>query len=306
MKFAEKLRAFFGGQSAEQKEFFESLADLLIEGDFGAALAMETVDKLEAVCRKEKITGPEEVKARLAVILKEYLPEAAAPSQPEERFKVILLLGVNGVGKTTTAAKLAFYYMRDARGGKQSGGSAVKPLLAAADTFRAAAIEQLEIHGKNLGVRVVAHKQGGDAAAVVFDALQAARAGAYNPVIADTAGRMHTKTALLEELKKIDRVVERFAAAGPEGAAGGVTYLKYLCLDATTGTNALVQAETFNEAVRLDGVILTKLDSTARGGVIFPLAVKLGLPVVFVGSGERYENFAPFNAGSFLSEFLAG
>jgi len=372
MKFGEKLKAFFGIKSAEQQEFYDSLADLLIEGDFGASLAMQTVDKLEAACKKEKITVPDEVKAKLSFILKEYLLESGrSPAQAQGRalrgsasapfpplrsgnacaplqslartpqppqggagipFTVILLLGVNGVGKTSTAAKLAFYCM-------QGGEGAAKPLLAAADTFRAAAIEQLEIHGKRLGVRVVAHKQGGDAAAVVYDALQAAKAGGYNPVIVDTAGRMHTKTALIEELKKIDRIVERFAsaasgAATPPGAAAppagapskapsagappssaadsgaegtpseGITYLKYLCLDATTGTNALAQAETFNEAVRLDGVILTKLDSTARGGVVFPLAVNLKLPVVFVCNGERCENFSSFNADDFLREFL--
>jgi fused signal recognition particle receptor len=204
---------------------------------------------------------------------------------------VVLLLGVNGVGKTTTAAKLALYF-RDRYGRK--------PILAAADTFRAAAIDQLKIHGERLGVRVVAHQHGGDSAAVVYDAIEAARAGGGDLILADTAGRMHTRAALVEELKKIDRVVETKALSG--GKAQGA-YRKYLVLDATTGRNAFAQAETFHQAVSLDGVILTKYDSGAKGGVVFSLMDGLGLPVIYLCDGEKYENIRPFDPSAFVREF---
>jgi fused signal recognition particle receptor len=198
-----------------------------------------------------------------------------------------LLLGVNGVGKTTSAAKLASLYSREG-----------KTILAAADTFRAAAIEQLKIHGERLGIRVIAQKHNSDPAAVLHDAMEAAIHGKYLALVADTAGRMHTRAALIGELTKISRVIEGGAGEGR------LVYRKFLVLDATTGGNALAQAETFNEAVKLDGVILTKFDSTARGGVVFPLAVNLKLPVVYVCDGERYEDIHEFNAESFVKEFL--
>ncbi|MDR2370293.1 MAG: signal recognition particle-docking protein FtsY, partial [Treponema sp.] len=198
---------------------------------------------------------------------------------------VIILLGVNGVGKTTTAAKLAGYY-RDTE--KR------RPILAAADTFRAAAVDQLKIHGERLGVRVVAHQRGGDPAAVVYDAVEAAGAGGGDLVIADTAGRMHTKSALVEELRKIDRVVE---------SRGGASCVKWLVLDATTGRNALAQAEVFHEAVSLSGCILTKYDSGARGGVVFSLSSELRLPVVYLCEGERYGDIRAFDPREYAREF---
>jgi fused signal recognition particle receptor len=174
-----------------------------------------------------------------------------------------------------------------------------KVILAAADTFRAAAIDQLKIHGERLGIRVVHHNQGGDPAAVIYDALEAAIAGGYRTLIADTAGRMHTKSALVEELKKIDRVIQSKTAAPLR-----VKTSRYLVIDSTTGGNAFVQAETFHNAVKLDGVILTKVDSGAKGGVLFPLASKLKLPAIFICNGEKYENFAPFNAENYVRGFL--
>jgi fused signal recognition particle receptor len=300
MTFADKIKSFFGGKPELTEEFFEGLGDLLVEGDFGASLAMQAVEELQARCKKEKITTAGEARKLLSVLLGEYLArgERETARCEDGAFNVILLLGVNGVGKTTTAAKLAWHF--------KTGQPAAKPLLAAADTFRAAAIDQLVIHGERLGVRVVAHKQHGDAAAVVYDALDAANSGGYNPVIADTAGRMHTKSALVEELKKIDRVVDRFKIQEDAKGTGGkkIRYLKYLVLDATTGSNAFAQAETFNDAVRLDGVILTKLDSSAKGGIIFALAARLNLPVRYTGNGEKYENLSPFNAETYIAEFL--
>jgi fused signal recognition particle receptor len=290
--FKEKIKNLFGIRDAVKDEFFDDLADLLVEGDFGAAESYSTVEKLRERCRKEKISDPEGVRRTLAAVLEDVLLSGKAEAGVEVTFPpgkvtVILLLGVNGVGKTTTAAKLAaLYRARDNR----------KPVLAAADTFRAAAIDQLKIHGERLGVRVVAHKQGGDPAAVVYDALETAQAGGGDLIIADTAGRMHTKAALVEELKKIDRVVDSKAAGGP--------YIKWLILDATTGRNALAQAEIFHEAVQLDGVILTKFDSTARGGAVFSLAETLKLPVRYVCDGEKYEDIRPFEPSGYAREFV--
>jgi fused signal recognition particle receptor len=289
MSFSDKLKHFFGLTSTLDDDFFDDLADMLIEGDFGALLAFETVDELKRRCKKENIRDAETARMILSKILKGILQKAQNQQEISDetgkQTKVILLLGVNGVGKTTTAAKLAHLLRED-----------TKIILAAADTFRAAAIDQLKIHGERLGIRVIAHKQGGDPAAVVYDALDAALAGRYGYVVADTAGRMHTKAALVEELKKIDRVTQ-------SKGAGRRTY-RWIVLDATTGGNALVQAETFHEAVKLDGVILSKMDSSAKGGIVFPLAAKLKLPVLYICDGEKYENIRPFNADECIREFL--
>jgi fused signal recognition particle receptor len=281
--FANRVRSFFSRGQALEDDFFDDLADLLVEGDFGASEAFKTVEDLRGICKKEKITDPLAAKTALAAILEAGLAVSPVPDDllSLTGFTVVLLLGVNGAGKTTTAAKLA------------SLAGNVKPILAAADTFRAAAIEQLKIHGQRLGVRVVAHQHGGDPAAVLYDAIEAA--GKKGLVIADTAGRMHTKTALVEELKKIDRVVETRAPSA--------RYLKWLVLDATTGRNAIAQAETFNEAVKVDGVILTKCDSSARGGAVYSLAA-LGLPVVYLCFGEKYEDIKPFDPHTYTKEFL--
>ena len=287
LKFAERLKNFFGIKKAISDELFEELTDLLIEGDFGAEGAYKLADKLRSVCKKEKISDTEEAYRALARLLEESLIPTRAPDVASATgVTVLLLLGVNGVGKTTSVAKLAARYRALGK----------RPILAAADTFRAAAIEQLKIHGERLGIRVVAHKHGGDPAAVVYDALEAAQAGGGDLIIADTAGRMHTKSALVEELKKIDRIVEN--------KAKGAQYIKYLVLDATTGRNAMVQAETFRDAVALDGVILTKLDSSAKCGVVFSLAGELGLPVVFVCNGEKYEDISDFDPHNYATTFV--
>jgi fused signal recognition particle receptor len=290
-EFRERLKAFFSPGRSLSEELFEDLSDLLVEGDFGAREAYQTADRLREQCRKEKLAEAGEVREALALLLEELLREAPA-FDPESFFggsggenpAVILLLGVNGTGKTTTAAKLAARY-RDRY--------QLKPVFAAADTFRAAAVDQLKIHGERLGLRVVAHRSGGDPAAVIYDAVEAARSGGGNPVIADTAGRMHTKSALVEELRKIDRVVESRSSR----------YIKYLVLDATTGRNALAQAEIFAEAVSPDGVILTKYDSSARGGAVFSLASALKLPVVYLCTGEKYGDIGPFDPRLFAREF---
>jgi len=286
MKFADKIKNFFAGRSAISQEFFDDLADLLVEGDIGAQEAFGTVELLEQICKKEKISQPQEARERLAGLLEKMLVDNMKDLPPplQDGQAVILLLGVNGVGKTTTAAKIASMYK----------GQGQHPVLAAADTFRAAAIDQLKIHGERLGLRVVAHQQGGDPAAVVYDAIEAA--GSINGVvIADTAGRMHTKSALVEELRKIDRIVETKAA--------GARYVKYLVLDATTGRNALSQAEIFSGAVSPQAAILTKYDSTAKGGAVFSLASVLHMPVAYLCTGEKYGDIKAFNPHDFAREF---
>jgi fused signal recognition particle receptor len=290
MKFAEKIKLFFNKTAALSEELFEDLSDLLVEGDFGAAEAYATVELLRERCKKEKITSPAELPHKLAELLEAELRqggmEGLPPALSEDKLVIVLLLGVNGVGKTTTAAKLAALWRERYNR---------KPILAAADTFRAAAIDQLKIHGERLGVRVVAHQHGGDPAAVVYDAVESAQAGNGDLIIADTAGRMHTKSALVEELRKIDRVVESRAA--------GARYIKYLVLDSTTGRNALAQAEIFHEAVAPDGVILTKYDSTARGGVVFSLASGLRLPVAYLCTGEQYGDIHVFDPHNYARDF---
>ncbi|MDR1231204.1 MAG: signal recognition particle-docking protein FtsY [Spirochaetaceae bacterium] len=304
MAFADKIKAFFGGRGVPGDEELEGLSDLLVEGDFGAGEAFQTADALRERCRKEKCADGGGAKKVLGAILLESLAKAgvakrlplssavAVPRTAAEPapLSVILLLGVNGVGKTTTAAKLCAYY------------AAYRPVLAAADTFRAGAIDQLKHHGERLGVRVVAHKSGGDPAAVVYDAIKAADADGSRLVIADTAGRMHTKKALVEELKKIDRIIQNADNSGDGN--GEIVYLKYLVLDATTGRNAVGQAEIFHEAVKLDGVILSKTDSTAKGGVVFSLAGQFALPTAFLCSGEQYADMSVFEPERFVSRFL--
>ena len=284
VKFAERIKSFFSKSSAIGEDFFEDLADLLVEGDLGAKEAFAITDVLREICKKEKIALPEEARSRLAGLLEEQLQavQAPGPASLENKQTVILLLGVNGVGKTTTAAKLAAMYQ-----------DYTKPILAAADTFRAAAIDQLKIHGQRLGLRVVAHQQGGDPAAVVYDAIEAA--GTEGMVIADTAGRMHTKSALVEELRKIDRIVET--------KAPGAHYLKYLVLDATTGRNALAQAQIFCEAVAPQAAIITKFDSTAKAGVVFSLAAELRLSAAYLCTGEKYADISVFDPHHFAREF---
>jgi fused signal recognition particle receptor len=286
--FAERFKKFFGLEKKLSEELFEDLSDLLVEGDFGASAAFKTVDELRLICKKERISDPAQAQRALAELLETSLcPAPALALEAGGPLAVMLLLGVNGAGKTTTAAKLADRLRRlDRR----------RPILAAADTFRAAASEQLKIHGERLGARVVAHKQGGDSAAVVYDAIEAAQAGGGDLIIVDTAGRMHTKSALVEELKKIDRVADLKAPLARR--------YRFLVLDATTGRNALAQAEIFHQAVALDGVVLTKFDSSARGGVVFSLSTELRLPVAFICHGEGYGDISPFDPGKYAKEFI--
>lgn len=286
VSFAEKIKSLFSGRSAESDAFFDDLADALIEGDIGAKLAMEVMDSLEAACRKEKISGQKEILSKLKEELLPFAKECRLQVQ-EGKTNVWMLLGVNGVGKTTSAAKIALL---------QKNGGLQNVVMSASDTFRAAAVSQLEAHGEKLGIRVVAHQMGSDPAAVVYDAAESVKAKGGGLVIADTAGRLHNKENLVRELEKIDRVCSEKADEG--------CYKKLLVLDATTGQNALRQAEVFNEAVGVDALVLTKYDSSAKGGVLFSIGKDLGIPVAYVCTGEGYGDIALFDAQKYADDFL--
>ncbi len=286
MKFSERIKALFK-RNLLSDETFDDLTDLLIEGDIGASLAFSIADELKTLCKKEHISDTEVAKTRLKDLLRPYIVTRSF-ALDSKRLNIVLILGVNGVGKTTSCAKLA-------RWAQQSQGSSA-PILAAGDTFRAAAIDQLKIHGTRLGVRVVAQQHGADPGAVLWDAIDAAKSAGSDLVIADTAGRMHTRVDLLKELEKLDKVVQQ--------KAGEVNYRKILVLDATTGQNAMRQAEIFHGAVKVDGVIMTKYDSASKGGMIISIGRQFGLPTLFLGTGEHYEDFQVFDAGHYLEDLI--
>ena len=283
MSFAQRLRSLFVRR--ENAEFYDDLTDALIEGDVGAKTAFEITELLEKNCAKQHISNENGILLELKNILLTYVKTEEFSFVPDKT-NIWMLLGVNGVGKTTTAAKLAYHFK-----------SATENLvLASADTFRAAAIEQLALHAEKIGVRVVSHQHGADPAAVVFDAAASIQARGGGLVLADTAGRLHNKENLVRELQKIDRICREKSGDG--------CYKKLLVVDATTGQNALRQAEAFNEAVGIDALILTKYDSTAKGGIALSIGKELEIPAAFVCTGEKYADIAPFNAEKYVSEFL--
>jgi len=286
MSFADHLRQIFRFGTFKET-LFEELADVLIEGDLGATLSLSIAAELKTVCKEKRLSDPIAAKLELKAIMTRYGREVRILPK-KGGLSVFLILGVNGVGKTTTCAKLADHYRR---GGQSSG-----VILAAGDTYRAAAIDQLKIHGEKLGVRVVAQKPGSDPGAVIWDAIDAAKAEGADLVLADTAGRMHTRSDLIKEIGKIDKIV----AARAEGA----DYRRLLVIDSTTGQNGLRQTETFSQAVKLDGLILTKHDSSAKGGMALRLAKEFNLPTAFIGTGESYTDITPFALDGFLNDFL--
>jgi len=286
MKFGDRLRKLLGLQVMSDDDWDE-LTDTLVEGDIGAAFAEEIVTELKSACAKAGVRDGDGARKLLKAILGRYALPASVEPVPGG-LNVVMLLGVNGVGKTTTAAKLARLWL--------DRGLCTKPILAAGDTFRAAAIEQLSTHGQRLGIRVVAQERGSDSGAVLYDALVAARADGSDLVLADTAGRMHTKQNLMKELEKMDKIV----AARTEPSR----YRKLLVVDATTGQNALRQAESFSEAVTLDGLVMTKYDSTAKGGIALSIARSLGIPVAYLCDGEGYGHIRRFDPAAYLDDFV--
>jgi fused signal recognition particle receptor len=277
--FMARLRGFLGGVDDETS--WEDVEETLIGGDVGAALAMQVVERARG--RRDPGGAEAAVRAELAALLVPrdgaWRPEPAGSGMPA----VVLIVGVNGTGKTTSIGKLAARYHAEGR----------RVILAAADTFRAAAIEQLGIWAERAGVDVVAHAPGADPGAVVYDAIDAAVARGADLVIADTAGRLHTKSNLMDELAKIRRIVDkRLPGARPD---------TLFVLDATTGQNGLAQAKAFHDAVGLTGIVLTKLDSTAKGGIVFAIEDALGVPVRFVGVGEKAGDLLPFDPDAFVA-----
>ncbi len=272
------------------EEFWDDLEELLIAGDVGLDLTDALVEELRQYADSKGIRRTEDLKDEFSRLLGSRLnqiPKMGQPITPKGTPAVLLLVGVNGSGKTTTTAKLAAAF-------KEQGK---KVILAAADTYRAAAIEQLCAWGERIGVRVVAQVAGSDPAAVVFDAIQSARATGADLVIADSAGRLHTKHNLMEELKKLKRVIARELPEQPEEVL--------LVLDAVMGQNGFRQVEVFHEALGLSGVILAKYDNTAKGGVILAVADRLSLPIRYVGLGEGLNDFGPFDPGDFVTSLLA-
>ncbi len=283
--FTNKIKNLFSGRKIDEA-FFEELEDTLIEGDLGARLTDEIVTKLREEARAERAKTIEDLQRIMKTLLSPYVKEYC-PMPPKGELSVYLILGVNGVGKTTSIAKMAQYYT--------DKGS--KVLLAAADTFRAAAVDQLDIHADRLGMRIVKQKTGSDPGAVIFDAITSAQAQHEELILADTAGRMHNKENLMKELQKIDKVING-RGVKPEN------YRKFIVIDSTTGQNGLSQALLFNQAVKLDGVILTKYDSAAKGGALVQIGQQLDLPIAFVGTGESYRDIHPFDKEEFLNALV--
>ena len=265
-------------------EFYDELEEVLIGSDISVTTAEEVVEELRAEVKQEKLRDKEFVIDCLKDILQEKLEEAEVPVI--EYPAIIMLVGVNGVGKTTTVGKLAAYFLRK--------GKSVT--VAAADTFRAAASDQLSVWADRAKVRIVKHEEGSDPSAVVFDALTSAKAKKTDVVIIDTAGRLHVKANLMEELKKMSRVVAR--------EMPDAHFYKLLVLDATTGNNAFNQAEVFDGAVELDGIVLTKLDGSAKGGFVISLCSELQIPVIFAGVGEKIDDLELFNSEEFIDNIL--
>lgn len=278
------LSATFQGQKTA--ELLARLEEALLCADVGPEEARRIVTQVE-----EELPGRctwEELLAVVEKILVAELAQAERPFSLPSGLAVLLFVGVNGSGKTTTVAKV----------GKWLLGCGRKPVLVAADTFRAAAIDQLRELGETIGLEVVAHKPGADPGAVVHDALVHARSVGYDAVLVDTAGRLQTKKPLMEELKKVCRVVEKFMNRGPDE--------RVLVVDASVGQNAISQAQLFHAALGLTGLVLTKLDGTARGGAVLPVVQALGLPILWVGTGKGLDDLAPFRAEAFVQALLRG
>ena len=264
-----------------------SLGPLLLAADVGSATTNIVLDNLRQRALRKGIEGGTELKTLLKAELQAVLDNVARPiTHPDTPPEVIMMVGVNGTGKTTTSGKLAAYFTARDR----------SVLLCAADTFRAAAIEQLEVWAERSGVQIIKTKQGGDPSAALYDACSAAKARGTQVLIVDTAGRLHTKSDLMKELDKMRRTAEKLVPGAP--------HQTLLVMDATTGQNGLQQARLFTEAARVTGIVLTKLDGTAKGGIVLAIATELGLPVVYAGTGEKIDDIIPFDSKSFIDSLI--
>lgn len=273
-----KIFAAFSGRALDD-DFYEELEEAMLTADMGVTATEQILDEFKDEVYREKITDTEKAKN----LLKRIMVDSISYDIPDYDYPlVILLAGVNGVGKTTAIGKLANYF-------KSIGKSVV---VAAADTFRAAASDQLEVWADRANVRIIKHKEGSDPTSVVFDAISSAKARGDDVILVDTAGRLHNKKNLMDELKKIHKVIIR--------ELPNADYRSYIVLDATTGQNALSQVEIFSEAIDIDGIILTKLDGTAKGGVVMAISAEQEIPVVFVGVGEKIDDLLPFDPEEFV------
>jgi fused signal recognition particle receptor len=287
--FVNQVTNIFTGRTNIDDDLFEELEEVLIQADVGVKTTFTLIEKLKEDVDQEEITEPEELMDYFQKELQSLLQNDEGGFKFDKDLNIIMVVGVNGAGKTTTIAKIAGRYKEEGK----------KVMLAAGDTFRAGAIEQLQIWGDRLGVNVIAQQEGSDAAAVAYDAVQSARAKDVDLLIVDTAGRLHTQTNLMEELKKVKRVIDREAAE----ISAGVEVL--LVLDATTGQNAISQAKLFNDAVDVDGVALTKLDGTAKGGIVIAVKNELDIPIKLIGVGEAAEDLQNFDPEEFIEALFS-
>ena len=288
MGFFDKIKkiGIFNGFSQLDDDFYEELEESLVMADLGAETTLEAVEELKSRCKAEKIKDIEGARQCMRDILAEYLTTGDLAVNMANTPAVVLFIGVNGVGKTTSIGKLAARWKREGK----------KVLLCAGDTFRAAAAEQLTIWSERAGVDIIKQHEGADPAAVVYDALAAAKARHTDVVLVDTAGRLQNKANLMNELNKISRVIDRDC---PNSSRETL-----LVLDATTGQNGLIQAKEFSKAAGVTGIVLTKLDGTAKGGIVIAIAKELGVPVKFAGVGEGVDDLQPFDAREFTQALL--
>lgn len=281
--FVEKVEEVFTGRKKIDEELYEELEEVLIRSDVGVNTSFELVERLRKKVKQRKLSDPNELTAVLQELIAELLGEESSLTFAKQGPTIILVVGVNGVGKTTTIGKLANWLKRDGK----------RVIMAAGDTFRAAAIDQLEVWGERSGVEVIKQREGADPAAVAYDAVQAAKSRNVDVVIVDTAGRLHNKVNLMEELRKVKRVMDREISGAPHEVL--------LVLDATTGQNALQQAKLFQEVAGVTGIVLTKLDGTAKGGVVLGIQGETHIPVKWIGIGEGMEDLRPFVPEDFAS-----
>ncbi|MEK0288088.1 signal recognition particle-docking protein FtsY [Caldifermentibacillus hisashii] len=290
--FSDKMNDLVARYRKVDEDFFEELEEVLIQADVGFDTVLELVDELKMEVKRRNIQESSQVKEiiveKLVDIYESDDEQITSLNIQDNGLTVILFVGVNGVGKTTTIGKLAYKF-------KQEGK---KVLLAAGDTFRAGAIEQLEVWGKRVGVDVIKQNEGSDPAAVMYDAVQAARSRKADILLCDTAGRLQNKVNLMKELEKVKRVIEREIPGAPHEVL--------LVLDATTGQNAMIQTKQFKEATDVTGIVLTKLDGTAKGGIVIAIRKELNIPVKFVGLGEKMDDLQPFDLEQYVYGLFAG
>ncbi|NPC92547.1 signal recognition particle-docking protein FtsY [Bacillus sp. WMMC1349] len=284
--FQERVNELVSRYRKVDEDFFEELEEVLIGADVGVSTVMELIDELKSEVKRKNIQDPKEVRAVISEKLVEIYEggeeEVSELNVEDDRLNIILFVGVNGVGKTTTIGKLAHQFVKEGK----------NVVLAAGDTFRAGAIDQLEVWGERVGAHVVKQAEGSDPAAVIYDAVQAAKARGADVLLCDTAGRLQNKVNLMNELEKVKRVIQREVPEAPHEVL--------LVLDATTGQNAMTQAKEFSKATDVSGIVLTKLDGTAKGGIVLAIRHELNIPVKFVGLGEKMDDLQPFNAESYV------